>query len=96
MNNDPSVMIMPGSMAVGSARVESELLHYLDVSWQSIIVGDIDGPESIQIDRSPTDAPRRRIARAIFMGTAPCPNSVRQDWIGNFRDISGRARTISR
>ena len=54
MNNDPSVMIMPGSMAVGSARVESELLHYLDVSWQSIIAGDIDGPESIpyKIDQS--------------------------------------------
>ena len=53
MNNDPSVMIMPGSMAVGSARVESELLHYLDVSWQSIIAGDIDGPESIPLqDRS--------------------------------------------
>ena len=27
MNNDPSVMIMPGSIAVGSARVESELLQ---------------------------------------------------------------------
>ena len=77
MNNDPSVMIMPGSMAVGSARVESELLHYLDVSWQSIIVGDIDGPESIpyKIDRSAPNLNRcsatRRVARAIFMGTAP-------------------------
>ena len=77
MNNDPSVMIMPGSMAVGSARVESELLHYLDVSWQSIIAGDIDGPESIpyKIDRSAPSLNRcsatRRVARAIFMGTAP-------------------------
>ena len=77
MNNDPSVMIMPGSMAVGAARVESELLHYLDVSWQSIIAGDIDGPESIpyKIDRSAPNLNRcsatRRIARAIFMGTAP-------------------------
>ena len=77
MNNDPSVMIMPGSMAVGSARVESELLHYLDVSWQSIIAGDIDGPESIpyKIDQSAPNLNRcsatRRVARAIFMGTAP-------------------------
>ncbi len=77
MNNDPSVMIMPGSMAVGSARVESELLHYLDVSWQSIIAGDIDGPDSIPygIDRSVPNLNRcsatRRIARAVFMGTAP-------------------------
>ena len=77
MNNDPSVMIMPGSMAVGSARVESELLHYLDVSWQSIIAGDIDGSNSIpyQIDQSAPNLNRysatRRVARAIFMGTAP-------------------------
>ncbi len=77
MNNDPSVMIMPGSMAVGSARVESELLHYLELSWQSIIAGDIDGPDSIpyEIDRSVPNLNRcsatRRIARAVFMGTAP-------------------------
>ena len=77
MNHDPSVMIMPGSVAVGAARVESELLHYLDVSWQSIIAGDIDGPESIpyKIDQSAPNLNRcsatRRVARAIFMGTAP-------------------------
>ena len=77
MNNDPSVMIMPGSVAVGSARVESELLHYLEMSWQSIIAGDVDGPESIpyKIDQSAPNLNRysatRRVARAIFMGTAP-------------------------
>ena len=43
MGNDPSVMIMPGGVAVGSARVEPELLHYLDVNWQSIIAADVDG-----------------------------------------------------
>jgi predicted AAA+ superfamily ATPase len=32
MGNDPSVMIMPGSVAISSARVEPELLHYLDAS----------------------------------------------------------------
>jgi predicted AAA+ superfamily ATPase len=29
MSGDPSVMIMPGSVAISSARVEPELLHYL-------------------------------------------------------------------
>lgn len=77
MNNDPSVMIMPGSIAVSSARVESELLHYLEENWQSIIAGDIDGPKSIpyEIDRSAPNLNRcsatRRVARTIFMGTAP-------------------------
>lgn len=77
MNNDPSVMIMPGSLSVGSARVEPELLHYLDVSWQAIIAGDVDGSNSIpyRIDQSAPHLNRysatRRVARAVFMGTAP-------------------------
>ena len=77
MNGDPSVMIMPGSVAVSSSRVEPELLHYLDVSWQSIIAGDVDGTTSTpyRIDQSAPNLNRysatRRVARAIFMGTAP-------------------------
>ncbi|CAD7339434.1 ATP-binding protein [Sphingomonadales bacterium 56] len=77
MNGDPSVMIMPGSVAVSSPRVEPELLHYLDVSWQSIIAGDVDGTASTpyKVDQSAPNLNRysatRRVARAIFMGTAP-------------------------
>ena len=77
MGNDPSVMIMPGSVAISTARVEPELLHYLDASWQSIIAGDVDGATSIpyKIDQGAPNLNRysatRRIARAIFMGTAP-------------------------
>jgi predicted AAA+ superfamily ATPase len=77
MNGDPSVMIMPGSVAVSSPRVEPELLHYLDVSWQSIIAGDVDGTTSTpyKIDQLAPNLNRysatRRVARAIFMGTAP-------------------------
>lgn len=77
MNNDPSVMIMPGSVSISSARVEPELLHYLDVAWQSIIAGDVDGSSSTpyKIDQSAPNLNRysatRRVTRAIFMGTAP-------------------------
>lgn len=77
MGNDPSVMIMPGSVAISTARVEPELLHYLDASWQSIIAGDVDGVSSTpyKIDQSAPNLNRysatRRVARAIFMGTAP-------------------------
>jgi len=77
MGNDPSVMIMPGSVVISSARVEPELLHYLDASWQSIIAGDVDGNSSTpyKIDQSAPNLNRysatRRVARAIFMGTAP-------------------------
>ena len=77
MGNDPSVMIMPGSVAISTARVEPELLHYLDTSWQSIIAGDVDGVTSTpyRIDQSAPNLNRysatRRVARAVFMGTAP-------------------------
>ena len=77
MGNDPSVMIMPGSVAISTARVEPELLHYLDTSWQSIIAGDVDGVSSTpyKIDQSAPNLNRysatRRVARAIFIGTAP-------------------------
>jgi predicted AAA+ superfamily ATPase len=77
MSGDPSVMIMPGSVAVSSPRVEPELLHYLDVSWQSIIASDVDGTTSTpyKIDQSAPNLNRysatRRVARTIFMGTAP-------------------------
>ena len=77
MGNDPSVMIMPGSVAIGSARVEPELLHYLQPAWQSIIAGDVDGVASTpyKIDQSAPNLNRysatRRVARAVFMGTAP-------------------------
>ena len=80
MSNDPSVMIMPGSVIVGSARVEPELLHYLDASWQSIIAGDVDGATSVpyKIDQGAPNLNRysatRRVARAVFMGTAPTHN----------------------
>ena len=77
INNDPSVMIMPGSVAVNSARVEPELLHYLQVNWQAIIAGDVDGGNStpLKIDQAAPNLARysatRRVARTIFMGTAP-------------------------
>ena len=76
MSSDSSPMIMPGSVLINSA-VQSELLHYLELSWDSIIAGDIDGEASIpyQIDKSAPNLNRyaatRRVARTIFMGTAP-------------------------
>ncbi|WP_422075982.1 ATP-binding protein [Sulfitobacter geojensis] len=77
MNNDPSVMIMPGSIAISSPRVEPELLHYLNIAWQSIIDGDVDGVNSTpyKIDQSAPNLNRfsatRRVARTVFLATAP-------------------------
>lgn len=77
MSNDPSVMIMPGSVPVGNDRIESEIDRYLSDNWKSIIASDIDGDQSTpyQIDRDYPNLNRysaaRRVARAVFLGTAP-------------------------
>ena len=77
MVQDPSVMIMPGSVSISAEGVETELRHYLEDNWQSIIAGDIDGANSTpyRIDESAPNLNRhlatRRVARTIFMGTAP-------------------------
>ncbi|MBC6406463.1 MAG: ATP-binding protein [Rhodospirillales bacterium] len=77
MERDPSAMIMPGSLAIRSERVEPELLRYLPSAWQGIIANDVDGAEAVpySIDRSKPSLNRcaaaRRVARAIFVATAP-------------------------
>jgi uncharacterized protein len=77
MANDPSVMIMPGSVPTSSPRVEPELSKYLSQSWRSIIAGDVDGTQSTPflIDQGAPNLNRysatRRVARALFMGSAP-------------------------
>ncbi len=84
MNADPSVLIMPGSVAISSPRVEPELLHYLKVNWQSIIASDIDGLSAVpyKIDQGAPNLNKysatRRIARTIFLGTAPAEGQENQ------------------
>ena len=77
INNDPSVLIMPGNFTVALDSVKPELLRYLDQNWQSVIAGDIDGQNSIpfNIDKATPNIGRfsatRRVARTIFLATAP-------------------------
>lgn len=84
MSTDPSLMIMPGSVAVGAARVQPELLNYLPKEWAPIISGDVDGDTStpFRIDQSTPNlgqiSATRRVARAVFMATAPLEGSQNQ------------------
>jgi len=81
MANDPSIMIMLGSVPASSPRVEPELSKYLSQSWCAIIAGDVDGTQSIPylIDQGAPNLNRysatRRVARALFMGSAPISDS---------------------
>ena len=74
---DRSPLILPGSIALEDARIQSELTRYLDDNWTPIIEKDVDGADSLPL-RIDSDMPNlgkfaasRRVARAIFVGSAP-------------------------
>ncbi|MBN2177583.1 MAG: DUF499 domain-containing protein [Demequinaceae bacterium] len=76
-DQDPSPLIMPGSVPLFSNATHSELTNYLEDSWKPIIDRDIDGddatPRKID-DERPVFGKRsltRRIARTVFIDTAP-------------------------
>jgi predicted AAA+ superfamily ATPase len=74
---DRSLLIMPSSIPLDDGTVRSELTRYLPDVWEPIITQDVDGVESMpaELDRTMPTLGRvsaaRRVARAIYMGTAP-------------------------
>lgn len=76
-NNDRSPLIMPSTIPIDDARVQSELTRYLSDHWTPIIESDVDGPNSLpqRIDAENANLGRvhatRRIARTIYLGSAP-------------------------
>ncbi len=91
---DASPMILPGTVPLDVANVASEIVQYLPDAWKPIIDADIDGPGSIplQVDKDrPTLGSRavtRRLARSIFVGSAPTLRSAHRGierqrvWLG--------------
>jgi hypothetical protein len=73
---DDSPLIMPGSIPLDDAGVRDEITRYVDDAFKAIIEKDVDGPiaASVYIDKErPLFGMRaltRRIARAIFIGSA--------------------------
>jgi hypothetical protein len=93
-SGDSSPMILTGSIPLDESRVNQVLTQYLEDSWKPIIDADIDGESSVS-NRIDKDRPNlgqrhvtRRIARAIFMGSAPRLRSTRKGlekqylWLG--------------
>lgn len=80
--DDNSPLIMPGSMPLSVASVRDEVGGYLDDAWKAIIERDIDGDNAtpVLIDRERqlfgARSLTRRIARALFMGSAATLNST--------------------
>lgn len=73
---DDSPLIMPGSMPLDDPAVRDEVTAYLDDAWRTIIETDVDGENAapLLVDRErPLFGRRaltRRIARALFLGSA--------------------------
>ncbi|WP_308389680.1 DUF499 domain-containing protein [Acidithiobacillus sp. AMEEHan] len=74
-NNDP--LIMPGSFPLMDADTLNEVLYYLPQGWTPVIERDVDGErsETWEIENQDTRFGSvqacRRVARAIFLGSAP-------------------------
>ncbi len=74
---DRGPLILPASVAIDDARVQSELTRYLSDNWVPVIEKDVDGPNSLPL-KLDNELPNlgkfsacRRVARAIYMGSAP-------------------------
>ena len=84
INGDASCMIMPGSIPLAIPQIRDELIRYLPENWNSIVDSEIDGRDSepMKLDkgnsRYGTLMAARRVARTIFLGSAP---SVREQKI---------------
>lgn len=81
---DRNPLILPGNVAIDDARVQSELTRYLSDNWVPVIEKDVDGPNSLplKLDSELPNLGRvsacRRVARAIYMGSAPTTAAAHQ------------------
>lgn len=74
---DRNPLILPANIPIDDPRVQSELTRYLSDNWAPVIERDVDGPNSLPL-RLDGEVPNlgkfaacRRVARAIYMGSAP-------------------------
>jgi uncharacterized protein len=76
-DNDKDFMILPGSIPLYDGEARNELINYLGPGWDPVIDRDIDGEraETTELERK---EPRfgavqaaRRVARTVFVGSAP-------------------------
>jgi hypothetical protein len=77
VNQDSSVMIMPGTVPLDDPNVRSEFTKFLGTTWNNIIDAEIDGENSIAAvtDKENVNLGKvgasRRAARTLFLATSP-------------------------
>ena len=80
---DGSLLILPGTLPLDSTAVRFEITRYLPEGWGAVIDKDVDGLQSrpLALDRDNPNLGRysasRRVARSVFMGSAPSVSAQR-------------------
>lgn len=79
-DNSTDPLIMPGSLPLYDAGTRADIIYYLPPGWDPVVDKDIDG-ENAQPTLLDMEQPRfgniqscRRVARTIFLGSAPAGN----------------------
>ena len=95
--NDAGLAIMPGSLGLDMAAVRDELTRYLPEGWGPVLDGDVDGrnsgPQRIDAEnqRFGQVLAGRRVARAVFLGSAP---HVVQQQVRGVEDVRLRLAVV--
>lgn len=82
-DQNQDLMILPGSLPLYDGETRNELTYHLQNGWDAVIEGDVDG-ERAETTELETKEPRfgaiqaaRRVARTIFLGTAPSAVAIK-------------------
>lgn len=95
VSGDRSLLIMPGTLPLDSPKVRDELTRYLPDEWSGLVDSDIDGERSEpkKLDeknsRFGESSAARRVARAIFLGSAPSSKEQRNRGVEDLRIMLG-------
>ena len=97
VRGDKSLVILPGSIPLDAQKLRDELTRYLPDAWNTVVDKDVDGDRS-EPYRIDNENPRlgqimaaRRVARTIFLGSAP---SVRDQRVRGIEDVRIRLGVV--
>lgn len=97
-NGDESPLIMPGDLPLDAPEIREELGRSLSDAWNSIIDREVDGPNSVPVQRD-RENPRygryrasRRAARTLLLGSAPTAREQNVRGLEKSRVLLGMAR----
>lgn len=82
-DNNKDLMILPGSLPLYDGSARNELIHYLPPGWDPVVDRDIDGEraETTVLEARETRfgsvQAARRVARTVFLATAPSSVNTR-------------------